>query len=442
MDNIIEVLIMIGATALICYFIIANPTSKLKGKTDSKPLNIEMAMNAIKEGNLALLKSMISRGLSVNSKDQDSNNNTLLHYACINGEKDIVKYLLNKGAEINVGNNDNHTPLLVSLLFGHDECVILLLENGAVDITTPSVGNTILHDIAASININFMIDFSQKWKENQLNKENPILNELIESQINQSLQTEISRLKGANIRIVKHLLSKGFDFTRVNFHGHTVMDFVRGCENHDMGFIMATHEADLDEEFPKRATALSMAVIANQPEIISKILKTGKNINEREPNTGQTALYCAAFYGNTELVKNLIEYGADVNIATYKSVTPLMIATMLHHYEVMQILIEAGADTEIQDLRGDTPLLQAVTAGNTCATKILLAGKADSNAKTTTHNTPLMRAAKHAYFDIIKLLVEHGADVNYSYKGISVLDRAASCGVPEIIEFLKDAGAK
>ncbi|RNA20216.1 myotrophin [Brachionus plicatilis] len=56
---------------------------------------------------------------------------TFLHYACDYGQKEIIEYLLNRGANINVQDKYNISPLLAAIWENHVSCVKLLLNKGA-----------------------------------------------------------------------------------------------------------------------------------------------------------------------------------------------------------------------------------------------------------------------------------------------------------------------
>ena len=64
---------------------------------------------AVKEGNLDLVKRLIERGASINAKDESST--TPLYLAVDRGQKDVVLFLIQKGANVNVSCADKMTAL-------------------------------------------------------------------------------------------------------------------------------------------------------------------------------------------------------------------------------------------------------------------------------------------------------------------------------------------
>jgi len=98
-------------------------------------------------------------------------------------------------------------------------------------------------------------------------------------------------------------------------------------------------------------TTLPKAALEGQTNVVKSILDNGADVNERgrcdwrwDPSV--TALSCAAYGGNLETVKVLIERGADVNASSNDGWTPLMSAAYMGHASIATLLIEKGADVD------------------------------------------------------------------------------------------------
>ena len=106
-------------------------------------------------------------------------------------------------------------------------------------------------------------------------------------------------------------------------------------------------------------------------------------------------------------------------------------------------LIDGGADVNGKDANGTYPLLLACGyENNDEMIRMLLDKGADPNIFGPNGNTPLGLATRRS-FTAVKMLVEKGADVNAKHeKGKTALWWAQKMEEPEIIEFLKEHGAK
>jgi ankyrin repeat protein len=83
-----------------------------------------------------------------------------------------------------------------------------------------------------------------------------------------------------------------------------------------------------------------------------------------------TPLCNAIFKGDIATVKKFIEYGADVN-ETFNGMTPLMIAARYNKVEILKLLLEKGANTNTKDKKGFTALQYAQLSNATDAVAIL-----------------------------------------------------------------------
>ena len=196
--------------------------------------------------------------------------------------------------------------------------------------------------------------------------------------------------------------------------------------------------------------------------------------------TPTTPLIEAACCGHKDVVKVLLDAGADPNHKDGKGYSPLLrIAGYMYgtRREIFQLLLEGGADPNCKSLHGDIPLHMAVMSGHTGVVHMLLNGgaqpnKEDKNGCTALHiavnnysnskyvvqmllergadpnmtnqwgQTPLHFASTKQYKDVIKVLLDRGAQLNKEDNdGRTPLHWAANHGQQEVVQLLLDRGA-
>jgi quinoprotein dehydrogenase-associated probable ABC transporter substrate-binding protein len=204
--------------------------------------------------------------------------------------------------------------------------------------------------------------------------------------------------------------------------------------------------ADLTQE-------LSNAVIASDFDRVKFLVSKGADANKAD-SQGWTPLQSAARQRRDDMIKLLIELGADVDVG---DPTPLVAAVMRDHVPSIKMLVEHGADIEQPGQEGFRPLPLGILEDKYEAAKALMQAGADVNAPSGAEGlTPLMIAAgqtapaEGARFvpgstrptDIARGLLDRGADVNAKSKnGGTALMVAATHNNPPMIGMLIDAGA-
>ncbi len=170
-------------------------------------------------------------------------------------------------------------------------------------------------------------------------------------------------------------------------------------------------------------TALQAASRVGNIEMVEHLLSSGANVNIVQGAYG-TAVRAAAYGGHEDIVRFLIAHGADVNLRCVDNIKPILdLALELRNHTIFKNLLIAGADI------GTHILVAACGHGDTDLVELLLASSVDVNASgaKNTHlagfspflyndrsyekATPLIAACAGGHLCVIRLLLEHGADV-------------------------------
>ncbi len=158
-------------------------------------------------------------------------------------------------------------------------------------------------------------------------------------------------------------------------------------------------------------------------------------------------LHQAARRGDLELVRSLVERGADPKAGDENDWTPLEEAARNGHLEVVRFLVEHGARLRPVApgstlLPGSTPLHEAALGGHLDVVSFLVEHGADPNVLNIFRQTPLHFAAYYCALDVVRFLLRHGADPNaWDDKKMTPLDRACEIGSFRIVEELIWSGA-
>lgn len=109
---------------------------------------------------------------------------------------------------------------------------------------------------------------------------------------------------------------------------------------------------DIDYEYPlDRYTALMRASVQGRIDIIRYLLDYGANINKLN-TAGETALVEAVCHDQLNSVKTLLEYNADANLIGSHCRLPLVYACQKHNLDIAKVLLKHGADVNILDKEG------------------------------------------------------------------------------------------
>lgn len=167
-------------------------------------------------------------------------------------------------------------------------------------------------------------------------------------------------------------------------------------------------------------TGLNLAVERGDVETARVLIDAGSDVHHDCVRLG-LPLQLTCFFGDRKMFDLLIEAGADINlqpktVGSHSTAAPLHAAAGGGKLEIVRELLQLGADVNAGSFRdGRTPLMMAISR------------EPPSNDRLA----------------IVQLLVEHGADVNLGdEEGLTVLQYARRFNIAEITDFLVEKGAR
>jgi ankyrin repeat protein len=352
------------------------PTSKIVSSTKLMIERVEKAkdanlfLKAIKNGDIERIKKLISQGADVNAKD--NRGMTPLHKAAYYGRRQMAKVLIAKGANVNGTDKAGQTPLHVAANFGAKFVPELLLANGANIRARDIAGNTPLH--AAT-------DFWCVDKD-----------------------------------LLELLIAKGADVQARNKAGQTPLHRVSMIRRQNIPLeltaeILLAHGAEVDAKDKSGNTPIHFAVKNGHVKLIDLLLSKGAIISKDDnllPD--EEASLQASWSNHADVLKVLLDYGADVNAADRWGWSLLHYTTWEGNADMTKMLLEKGANPNtVERERGRTPLHLAAFRGRKAVAEMLLAHGAKMDTRDWYGKTPLSLAKEGGHTEIIELLRKHGA---------------------------------
>ena len=219
-----------------------------------------------------------------------------------------------------------------------------------------------------------------------------------------------------HVGITRVLLEHGEDANAARVDGYAPLHIAADCDKPDMVPLLCLNGADVDRASGRRETPLQVAVRKRHDAAARALLAAGADANLKVAGSPhESAFNMVALQDHADMLRTMIEHGADVNATRLLNVTAIHMAAYCGRTAVVEVLLRAGADTEVRmDGTGNTPLLDAATRNNASPVLLLLKYGASVGAQNQAGETPLHRATAKAgsagTADVVDLLLKHGAD--------------------------------
>lgn len=258
--------------------------------------------------------------------------------------------------------------------------------------------------------------------------------------------TPLMMAAASNPQAVASLLNSGADPNIQNKSGDTALMYAITAKDLEALQLLINASADINIENKKGFTPLFQAAVSN-PKTIDLLIKAGADPNKAN-FYGKFPLFEAGKAHSLEGVKKLLEFGANANASNRtlpgKSQTALEVAIVGNKPEIVKALLDAGADPNAKNYNNTTALMLAAQF-QPAAVLLLLDKGADPNAQDDNGFTALMHAIMSAQSNTIKVLIDAGADPNAKESnGSNGLTLAIRLPFPNLgtVKMLLDTGAQ
>jgi len=386
-------------TMINIYPCLITPEIDLKDLQHAFPLICSVA-------NLTTVIKCIKMGVDVNTKGF---NGKFPLTAC---EKiNVVKYLVDKGADVNQSTTSGVTSLQVNSQEGNLPVVEYLFKKGAF----------IHNDSLRGSSQNGHFDVVKFLVQNGSNVNLP------------GGKTLFMSSQNGHLEIVKYLVQNGASVSHPDnmnpVYGSSI------CNHLEIVEYLVQNGADVNQPMNGH-TPLYVSCQKNYLPIVEYLVQNGADVNQAII-AGSTPLLISCQQGYLAIVEYLVQNGAGVNQAMNDGTAPLLISSQYGYLAIIEYLVQNGADVNIANNQGTTPLGMSSVTGNLPLVQYLIKKGANVNQRIGNGVTPLILASENGHLRIVQYLIEIGVDINQEdYRGATSLFMAIYHEKTEVAKFL------
>lgn len=249
-------------------------------------------------------------------------------------------------------------------------------------------------------------------------------------------------VEGGHVDVARLLVSKGADVNQSARGTYNPLMMAVYRSNVEMMKLLAENGARIENRY------LSMAIVHGSPSAVRFLLEQGANPNGSYPVTPDpkqpgpkpvAVIIMAGQRGDPEILRLLIEHGADLKVRDQNGWSALRWAKSAKKMEAAKVLEDAGLRDDFAD---DEALIKALWAKDDAAVAAILERGANANARDGRGVSALIIAARNGEVGSVEALLRKGADANHaSPYNATPLITAAENGNVQIIARLLAAGA-
>jgi len=358
---------------------------KEKGIYDEIMKEQEKIFNTIKNNpNIRLNKEQVKILNITNTGGQN-----VLHRAIRNNNINLVKLLLNIGVNPNIPEIKKitdysrlfgipnkiiktETPLEIAINNNNDEIVDILLDSDAgITIEDKQHGNTILHIVAKKCMNNLLTKLLKRTRNVNIKNNDgwtPLdlavsynCTEAVDILLNNDAVINMNTIGFAKNDVILNRLLSNFNINQRDDKGDTLLHKAARYSNNDLFEILLSKGLSLNDKNNDGRTPLDIVISKTNKKII-ELLLLNKLIDPNMMVDKRNLIHHSILQNDDDLLRTLLENGANPNIKDTYGNTALMLAANEYNYsfdprfegheDIIELLLEYGADPEITDNEG------------------------------------------------------------------------------------------
>ncbi len=298
------------------------------------------------DGHVKIVELLLS---DANMNARGYSGRTILFIGALRGHESIVRLLLDRNAMLELGDDNQSTPLMIAMKMNHKQIALLLISEGADVRTVDGEHQTLLHRAARNGDydlVKLLLDRGCDIHAVSNFGDTPFLEAVFSN----------------NLKVIDLFSEHGVDGNRdQNKLGTTSVHAAVQEGNLQMLVKLLNAGANPDSVDQLGRSVLLIAAGEGRHALVEPLLSLGLNVDGLE-NCYETPLSAACEGGYIRFVENLLQHHANIHIRTkHAKMTPLHHAAAMHQPQIIRKLVDLGADICSRDRYANSPLDYAST---------------------------------------------------------------------------------
>jgi ankyrin repeat protein len=386
-----------------------------------------------KNGHKSLLEFVLNSGFDVNAVLWNPNFDdfrTLIHVAPLYSQEGIVRFLIERGADMNILSRCNNTALHLAAQANNVGIITLLLDKGVSVNIRKKDGQTPLHQAALCGNVRGTEVLVRRGAD-------------LEGRDRKGRTPLMSAAFGGKLEIVRYLVGNGAD---INVFSATESALLLATKmaHLDVMCLLLDYGADINGTNTGLDTPLQRAILKHNLQTVKYFIERGADVNLLTCDGHKNSTIEVAILTNKlEIIDCLIEPGANLNARDRDLLTPLYFAVVNNKTASALHLVEKGADLNIPDSERETIFYYSVHDNNIILAKHFIKFGSNLNYQMPGYGLALEVAILHGNIHMVNILIDGGADINLrdNYFGNTELHDAVRKSKPGLVHYFIDRGA-